>query len=107
MTVTLIVPWPTIFGIPAVDDELVECARRFGITVLTDTRVGRIDIDSRTLHLDQGTTPSRLPYDLLHFVHRHQPPAWLTAGGAGRPGGRSRPPVVRPMTAPWTRTSPA
>ena len=24
LTVTLIVPWPTIFGIPAVDDELVE-----------------------------------------------------------------------------------
>ena len=54
MTVTLIVPWPTIFGIPAVDDELVEVARRFGITVLTGTRVGLIDPDERVLHLDQG-----------------------------------------------------
>jgi sulfide:quinone oxidoreductase len=85
MTVTLIVPWPTIFGIPAVDAELVEAARRFGITVLTGTRVRRIDTRERILDLDQGSTPSRLPYDLLHFVPRHQPPAWLTACGLGRP----------------------
>ena len=91
MTVTLIVPWPTIFGIPAVDDELVEAARRFGITVLTDTRVGRIDTEARVLDLDQGVVGSRLPYDLLHFAPRHQPPAWLTAGGVGRPAGETSP----------------
>ena len=89
MTVTLIVPWPTIFGIPVVDDELVEIARRFGITVLTDTRVRRVDTEERTLELDQSGTASRLPYDLLHFVPRHRPPSWLAAGGVSRPLGET------------------
>ena len=84
MTVTLIVPWPTIFGIAVVDDELMEVARRLGITVLTGTRVRRIDTEARTLELDQSGTASRLPYDLVHFVPRHRPPSWLAAGGLGR-----------------------
>ena len=90
MTVTVIVPWPTIFGIPEVDHELVEAARRFGITVLTGTRVRRIDTGTRILELDQGRgTPTELPYDLLHFVPRHQPPAWLARDGVARPVGET------------------
>ncbi len=89
MTVTLIVPWPTIFGIPAVDDELVVAARRFGITVLTRTRVRRIDTGTRILELDQGGIASELPYDLMHLAPRHRPPAWLTACGVGRPAGET------------------
>jgi sulfide:quinone oxidoreductase len=85
LTVTLIVPWPTIFGVPAVDDELVEAARRFGITVLTGTRVRRIDSDERTLHLDQGGRDTRLPYDLLHLAPRHRAPDWLAVDGLERP----------------------
>ena len=85
MTVTLIVPWPTIFGIPAVDDELVEVARRFGITVLTGTRVRRIDPDERVLELDQGGRETRLPYDLLHLAPRHRAPDWLAVDGLERP----------------------
>jgi len=67
-----------------VDDELMEVARRLGITVLTGTRVRRIDTEARTLELDQSGTASRLPYDLVHFVPRHRPPSWLAAGGLGR-----------------------
>ena len=85
MTVTLIVPWPTIFGIPTVDAELVEIARRFGITVLTGTRVGRIDPDERVLELDQGGRATRLPYDLLHLAPRHRAPDWLAVDGLERP----------------------
>ena len=88
MTVTLIVPWPTIFGIPAVDDELVEVARRFGITVLTGTRVRLIDPDERVLHLDQGGRETRLPYDLLHLAPRHRAPDWLAVDGLERPAAK-------------------
>ncbi len=90
LTVTLIVPWPTIFGIPAVDRELQAVADRFGITVLTSTRVRRVDTGNRLLHLDQGGPgehrDTRLPYDLLHLVPRHRPPAWVSASGLGVPG---------------------
>lgn len=83
LTVTLIVPWPTIFGIPAVDRELGAVAEHFGITVLTGTRVRRVDTERRLLHLDRtgaGEDPdTRLPYDLLHLVPRHRPPAWVAA----------------------------
>ena len=88
MTVTLIVPWPTIFGIPAVDAELVEVARRFGITVLTGTRVRLIDPDERMLQLDQGGREIRLRYDLLHLAPRHRPPDWLAVDGLERPAAK-------------------
>ncbi len=95
LTVTLVVPWPTIFGIPAVDRELDAVAERFGITVLTGTQVRRVDTDARVLHLDQrdagGEQDTRLPYDLLHFVPRHRPPAWLGDVALARHGSSDRP----------------
>ena len=88
LTVTLIVPWPTIFGIPAVDREL-------------DRR--RRTLRHHRAHRDPGpagSTPTigcctstravpagsgrRLPYDLLHFVPRHRPrPGWVTSPSHG------------------------
>ena len=95
LTVTLVVPWPTIFGIPAVDRELEAAAERFGITVLTGTRARRVDTDHRMLHLDQsgagGERDTRLPYDLLHFVPRHRPPLWLGDVALARPEAGDRP----------------
>jgi sulfide:quinone oxidoreductase len=95
LTVTLVVPWPTIFGIPAVDRELDAVADRFGITVLTGTRVREVDPEDRVLHLDQsgagGERDTRLPYDLLHFVPRHRPPAWLGDVALAGPGPDDRP----------------
>jgi sulfide:quinone oxidoreductase len=84
LTVTLIVPWRTIFGVPAVDAELDRAARRFGITVLTGTRVRRIDAAARTLDLTGPVGDGRLPYDLLHLVPRHRPPDWLMASDLAR-----------------------
>ena len=91
MTVTLIVPWPTIFGIPAVDAELVGSLAASASPCSPTPGSALIDTEARVLHLDQGVVGSRLPYDLLHFVPRHQPPAWLTAGGVGRPVGKTSP----------------
>lgn len=84
LTVTLVVPWRTIFGIPAVDAELDRAARRFGITVLTSTRVRRVDAAARTLDLTGGAGDGRLRYDLLHLVPRHRPPDWLSESGLAR-----------------------
>ena len=85
LTVTLVVPWRTINGIPAVDAELDRAARRFGITVLTSTRVRRVDAAARTLHLTGGGAgDGRLRYDLLHLVPRHRPPDWLSESDLAR-----------------------
>jgi sulfide:quinone oxidoreductase len=92
LTVTLIVPWPTIFGIPAADRQLRREADRLGITVLTGTRVHRVDHATRELHLTTGrAADTRLRYDLLHYVPRHRAPDWLTVSGLGRPAGEPSP----------------
>ncbi len=85
MTITAIVAWPTIFGIPTVDAELMAAIRRFGIRLRTATRVTRIDVATRTLALSEAGTPASLTYDLLHYVPRHRAPDWLADVDLARP----------------------
>ncbi len=96
VTITAIVPWPTIFGIPTVDAELTAAADRFGITVRTATRVQRIQVATRTLTLSGGAEAAAdggvgggvaagsLGYDLLHYVPRHRAPDWLADADLAR-----------------------
>jgi sulfide:quinone oxidoreductase len=75
--VTLVVPWPTIFGVDRVDRELQAAADRFGVDVRVATRVQRIDADARVLHLVGPDGVDELGYDMLHLVPRHQAPRWV------------------------------
>lgn len=80
--VTLLVPWPTVFGIDAVDAALLEAAADLGITVRTGARLERIDPAARSLVLADGDT---LDYDLLHLAPTHRGHAWVEESGLAAP----------------------
>lgn len=79
--VTLVVPWPTIFGVERVDRELTAAANRFDIDVRTATVVPEVDAGARTLRLRGPGGESELGYDMLHLVPRHRAPGWVADHG--------------------------
>lgn len=79
--VTLIVPWPTIFGASVIDRELADAARRFGVDVRTATAVEHIDPDTRTLTWSGPSGTGRTRYDMLHLVPGHRAPGWVAEHG--------------------------
>ncbi len=79
MIVVLVVPSPTVFGMPEVDAELERKIAEYGITLLTDTVLDEVDAAGRTLTVDGPTGRLTIGYDFLHAVPPQSAPAWLKA----------------------------
>lgn len=79
--ITLIVPWPTIFGASVIDRELADAARRFGVEVRTATAVEHIDADIRSLTWSGPSGTGSMRYDMLHLVPGHRAPSWVAEHG--------------------------
>jgi sulfide:quinone oxidoreductase len=79
--VTLVTPDPDVSQNDRIAAELRRWVQRYGIRVLTGSRVVRVDPQARTLQLAGEAGGVELPYDLLHMtpVHRAQP--WLARAG--------------------------
>lgn len=83
ISVTLVVPWPSIFGIPEVDRSLHAAADDLGIEVRTGSVLRRIDPGARTIELADGTS---LDYDALHLAPTHRGHDWVAPSGLAAPG---------------------
>ncbi len=59
--VVLLVPDPTIFGIPEIDAELERKIAEYGIEVHTNSRVQEIDADQRTVVFTTGSPTASVP----------------------------------------------
>ena len=79
--ITLVVGWPTVYGLPRLDEVLTPAAARYGIRVVTGAQLESVDAGARTLRWRSGPAAEELPYDLLHLVPRHTAPAWVAEGG--------------------------
>ena len=79
--VTLLVPWPTIFGPARVDHELEHATRRLGITVRTGARVRSVDAEASTISWTDADGEHETGYDALHLVPGHRAPAWIAWDG--------------------------
>ena len=90
--VVLVVPDPTVFGIPEIDRELERKIAEYGIELRCETELRSVDGESRTIELGptSGGPSERLQYDVLNVVPPQSAPDWLKATSLpadGEPGG--------------------
>ncbi len=80
--VVLLVPTPTIFGIPEIDAELQRVIDEYDIDVRTGVRLQEVDADQRTISFGpMGGEREQLRYDLLMVEPVQKAPEWIRASG--------------------------
>jgi sulfide:quinone oxidoreductase len=77
--VELVVPTPTVFGMPEVDRELERKIAEYGIHLRTSATLASVDASARTLVLAGPAGEQQVRYDLLHVVPPQSAPDWLKA----------------------------
>ncbi len=90
--VVLIVPTPTVFGMPLIDEELNRKIAEYGIELRCDSELAEVDPEGRSVVVRNtpAGTSERLPYDVLHAVPPQSAPDWLKTSALpadGDPGG--------------------
>ncbi|MEF2977291.1 NAD(P)/FAD-dependent oxidoreductase [Subtercola sp. YIM 133946] len=80
--VVLVVPTPSLFGMPMIDAELERKVAEYGIEVRYSRQLVEVDAAEKTIQIAaEGTDGSRetLAYDVLHAVPPQSAPNWLPA----------------------------
>jgi sulfide:quinone oxidoreductase len=79
--VVLVVPTPTVYGVPGVDEELNRKISEYGIELRCNSEVTEVDAVDRTVHIHDAATgrSESLRYDVLHAVPPQSAPDWLKA----------------------------
>ncbi|MEI5583811.1 MULTISPECIES: NAD(P)/FAD-dependent oxidoreductase [unclassified Agromyces] len=80
--VVMVVPDPTVFGIPEIDRELERKIDEYGIELRCDTEVRSVDGERRTVEIGPvggRGGGERVPYDVLNVVPPQSAPDWLKA----------------------------
>jgi len=85
--VVLLVPDPTVFGIPEIDAELQRSIDRYGIDVRTDSHVTEIDAERQVLVFTTGThgRVQSLGYDVLIAEPPQSAPPFIADSGLSSP----------------------
>lgn len=84
--VHLVVPSPTIFGMPDVDAELNRKIDEYGIILHTGSTLDSVNAPARTLTLSGPAGKHEMAYDLLHAVPPQSAPSWLKSTPLPAPG---------------------
>lgn len=79
IAVVMVVPTPTVFGMPDVDRELDRKIAEYGITLRTESTLASVDAGAGTLELVGPRGKEAIAYDLLHVVPPQSAPDWLKA----------------------------
>ncbi|ANP74039.1 NAD(FAD)-dependent dehydrogenase [Cryobacterium arcticum] len=79
--VVLVLPDPTLFGIPLIDEELERTIAEYGIEVKLQSELLEVDADARSVVIGRadGSVREHLAYDVLHAVPPQSAPDWLKA----------------------------
>ena len=90
--VVMVVPDPTVFGMPLIDEELNRKIAEYGIELRTESELLEVDATNRTVVIGRvdGSGRETLAYDILHAVPPQSAPDWLKATSlpaAGDPTG--------------------
>lgn len=88
----MVQPYPTVFGIPEVDQELERKIAEYGIELRTNSELVSVDPASRTVSIRDTAagTIEELQYEVLNAVPPQSAPDWLTSTdlpAAGNQGG--------------------
>jgi sulfide:quinone oxidoreductase len=86
--VVMVVPTPTVYGVPGVDEELNRKIAEYGIELRCNSEVRQVDAGARTVQLQDSATGAMetLAYDVLHAVPHQSAPDWLKATDLPAPG---------------------
>lgn len=86
--VVMVVPTPTVYGVPGVDEELNRKIAEYGIELRCNSEVTAVDADARALHIHDAASGSSesLTYDVLHAVPPQSAPDWLKNTELPAPG---------------------
>jgi sulfide:quinone oxidoreductase len=80
--VVLVVPSPTMFGIPMIDAELERKVGEYGIEVRYSSELSEVDAAGQTAVIRAADgSEERIRYDVLNAVPPQRAPAWI--GGSG------------------------
>jgi sulfide:quinone oxidoreductase len=77
--VVMVQPYPSVYGLPAVDDELNRKVAEYGIELRCNSEVTSVDAAGQTARIrDNGTgATEELRYDVLNAVPPQSAPDWL------------------------------
>lgn len=86
--VVMVQPYPTVYGVPGVDDELNRKIAEYGIELRCNSELTSVDAAAQTaLIRDTSTgTTEELRYDVLNAVPPQSAPDWLKATDLPAPG---------------------
>jgi len=77
--VVMVVPDPTVFGVPMIDAELERKIAEYGIELRTSSELVEVDGDAREAVIRRDGSDERLHYDVLNVVPPQSAPDWLKA----------------------------
>jgi sulfide:quinone oxidoreductase len=79
--VVMVVPTPTVYGVPGVDEELNRKISEYGIELRCNSEVTAVDAAARSVQIHDSATgrSESLSYDVLHAVPPQSAPDWLKA----------------------------
>jgi sulfide:quinone oxidoreductase len=82
LEVRLVVPGPGVLGLPSADEMLSSVSASYGVEVLREARVARLDSSSRTLTVDSAAGPRTLEdVAYAHVVPEYRAPRWIAESG--------------------------
>jgi sulfide:quinone oxidoreductase len=88
--VVLVVPTPTLFGMPLIDAELERKAAEYGIDVRYSRQLAAVDAEQKTVTIagvdSDPDARETLSYDVLHAVPPQSAPSWLAGTPLGVEG---------------------
>jgi sulfide:quinone oxidoreductase len=86
--VVMVQPYPTVYGVPGVDDELNRKIAEYGIELRCNSELTSVDAAAQTARIrDTATgTTEELRYDVLNAVPPQSAPDWLKATDLPAPG---------------------
>lgn len=86
--VLMVQPYPTVYGVPGVDDELNRKVAEYGIELRLNSELTAVDPLGRTVVIRDNTagTTEELRYDVLNAVPPQSAPDWLKATDLPAPG---------------------
>lgn len=86
--VVMVQPYPSVFGVPGVDEELDRKIQEYGIELRLNSELVSVDSDRQTATIRDNAagTTEELHYDVLNAVPPQSAPDWLKATDLPAPG---------------------
>jgi len=81
IAVTLVTPDADVSENPRIATQLGRWVDRYGIRVLTSSRVERVETDERVVHIESPAGAVALDYDFLHLTPQHKAQPWIAGAG--------------------------